>query len=927
MNTELTITNAIERLNQYINKFYDNHDFNDARKAGEVFCKILLLNSDNENTRQIAITTTKFNTLIDSLTTKNLNIIDTHLKRIKINLNIIQQLGNIDSHDNAEIMTPSDRDSVSQAISNLLKLIFNSKDKVYIDEEIPDEIYRILYKSVIADENWRCEKILSVVYPNRKILVNERSKGFEFYALEEADGRNIGLLFLGRNISFKKVFEQIFQLQNLNSLTSLTFLFPIEISETTGVEVKNRKENIEKISAEFLKKTPNIKASYDFIEDYIWEKCLSQAAKEIIDVPEEPYFIDQKLHSNNADILGLDFVNELINNKLDQKKPIYIIFGDGGAGKTTFCDQTVQLINEKQKKGLKKKVILISSFDVPDNILNENHSINSIEALYSLVSDDDNSIDQHSLNLNISSGNILVIIDGLDEILSKLKEQFILEEFIDSVRTLNDTYKNCSVIITSRPITNKSLTNPDVYIFNIDGFDDDLIDKYLEKRFKASENINKFKNSAKEYIAELQENSQITPLILRLVCDLVEEDCEKSYSHDTHKYFMLENALDKIIYQLMEREIEKQSLGIETCEQYFEILKDIIFQYDGRVNEDQLFELVALTLAGTGIECNKDIAKNYHTSNLLSNKDKKLCIKYDSLEFWIKSRYLSYLITHHDTENDERIMLELARSCYRGGILAEDIKKYINKNSQYAKNIIQEISNNISHKRKELDNRKIISALLYLVIKEQNSKLETTEQLIQLYNIKHGELINNLSIFGDFFPLDFSLFKVKNGYFDNYSSLSKSNIPSNETIFFSSIFNNFDIKPFSKQQITKSNFDSECILNELRSLIDISDQHDNKYKEHIISDLKKIFKVGFKNGIFAWKSEGVYKQQCASLKSKYNLIDLINKLVNYDVLIKESAKHDTSKGYKVNANHAKEVKDFLTQNLKSEKLSYIINDL
>ncbi|WP_414456437.1 NACHT domain-containing protein [Enterobacter hormaechei] len=180
--------------------------------------------------------------------------------------------------------------------------------------------------------------------------------------------------------------------------------------------------------------------------------------------------------------MSLDYVDSLIYDYRLDKKPLHVIFGQGGVGKTTFCEQAVQRINSKMNDGLKKKAIFISSIDINDDNLSTMSEISTIEDLYSLVfnSDEDTKIEKNSLGLNISCGNLIIIIDGLDELISKLKDKFNVDGFFESIHNLNDTYSNCTIIITSREISLDKLDHQNSNILHLKGFDDSLIIKYLD---------------------------------------------------------------------------------------------------------------------------------------------------------------------------------------------------------------------------------------------------------------------------------------------------------------------------------------------------------------------------------------------------------------------------------------------------------------
>ena len=145
----MDISDVIQRLGSYISEFDKNKDLNVARKAAESFCRILLLNSDVLGAHEKAAES-NLNTLIESLNQKNMKIPENHLKRIKDDLRTIQTFGNIESHDNDDVLIVEDSDRVFVSMNSLVKLVFGSKDKIYIDQKIPSEIYCKIHKSVIS---------------------------------------------------------------------------------------------------------------------------------------------------------------------------------------------------------------------------------------------------------------------------------------------------------------------------------------------------------------------------------------------------------------------------------------------------------------------------------------------------------------------------------------------------------------------------------------------------------------------------------------------------------------------------------------------------------------------------------------------------------------------------------------------------------
>ncbi|WP_316674791.1 hypothetical protein [uncultured Tolumonas sp.] len=189
-----TITEVLERLETYLHEFESSNKANDARKIGEAICRVILLNSENQNT-QLKSSETKFQTLIDTLNKNNLSEDENHLKKIKTDLNAIQTFGNIESHDSGTPLNENDLIALNKAVQNLLRNVFDNKDYIDIDEKIPVSIYNFIEKTVTKNEDWRCDKIISIVYPNRSVTKIEEQKDFQFYSISDVNSKKNRICF------------------------------------------------------------------------------------------------------------------------------------------------------------------------------------------------------------------------------------------------------------------------------------------------------------------------------------------------------------------------------------------------------------------------------------------------------------------------------------------------------------------------------------------------------------------------------------------------------------------------------------------------------------------------------------------------------------------------------------------------------------
>ena len=204
-----------------------------------------------------------------------------------------------------------------------------------------------------------------------------------------------------------------------------------------------------------------------------------------------------------------------------------------------------------------------------------------------------------------------------------------------------------------------------------------------------------------------------------------------------------------------------------------------------------------------------------------------------------------------------------------------------------------------------------------------------TTLIADLYPIKNDREIHGLCILDQFRPIDFSRFSIHHSYFDGYLNLLKSKIPKEKTIFYNSKFINFDTPDFPKGILVNENFDKNCSLDEgLKNILSISEDNIQKKSNDRKDDLFKILKCSYSSGKYGWKSEGIYKQQCNTLKSDLSLKEWLNLLIEYNILEKTKSRSsgDNDVGYEV-VGDKKSVSDFITQKILSNNLKSLLANI
>lgn len=273
-------------------------------------------------------------------------------------------------------------------------------------------------------------------------------------------------------------------------------------------------------------------------------------------------------------------------------------------------------------------------------------------------------LEYNNFEINISCGNLVLIVDGLDEIESILKEKFDLDSFIQSAISLNEAYKSCSIIITSRDYyLDKYIQKDSVTVFALLGFSDELVSEYLTKRLSKQR-----VKDAKKYLLnfDITDESRHTPIYISLICDLVDrEEYDKIALPEIleSNYYYSNSTLDNLIYKLLQREIGKQSLEI-TCDDYFELIVEISVRNQGEISKKDLNEYIQIFFPSIEPTSNLDSDRysQFYISPLLSfdRSRNAFKIKYDFVELWTKVRFvLSNFIKESLSEDLKRLLAEI----------------------------------------------------------------------------------------------------------------------------------------------------------------------------------------------------------------------------------------------------------------------------
>lgn len=305
-----------------------------------------------------------------------------------------------------------------------------------------------------------------------------------------------------------------------------------------------------------------------YVAEHLFEKTLKKEKQ--LPILNTQDFVDPIIRGKTEED-GIEGINNWVSDK--GKSPIAVIIGPGGIGKTTFCKKIHDLLISK--KEAECHVIFINSNELLSEFQHVDFSDEFEYSVYSLYkrwheksrSQRNKLIPESSFLANFQLGNILVIFDGVDELISTIPD-FTLSKFLDNVNRYETNIGKGKILINIRDgyfQDFKNITSQnELEVFELLPFSEDLARKYFEQHFvnkprkveKCMALLNVFVNS---------ENSggspfRYPPFVVEIVRVFAEKEAEGLQVDHTFESEILDQRqmLDVIVFRTCLREIVKK---------------------------------------------------------------------------------------------------------------------------------------------------------------------------------------------------------------------------------------------------------------------------------------------------------------------------------------------------------------------------------
>lgn len=724
---------------------------------------------------------------------------------------------------------------------------------------------------------------------------------------------------------------------NVFKTKNFTILIPRE------EEQKNQEKRKSNIRDKFKS------TSIFYIDEFIWNLCTPTNFTEIttdskfLDINNfvTPRVVDEKKEEKSF--------NDLIDWLSLSNEQVLVLRGGGGIGKTTIAKYIADTFQGTNKQ---KKALFIESSEIIDELKRarstdqELNIYNFYEAFYE-ADHSKNGYLQDKLNndlfrVNLDNGNLLIVIDGLDEIISKVPN-FDVNVFL---RSISDSYSeigNAKVIITCRTYfwDNSKIDEYSLKLFELLPFDELQARNFFDKSFNdGNKKTDKCIKIAKTFVSQPQDNKnyEFQPYVLDVIKNIVDSDNElltEDYSFNS-KYLIQNIKSDYIIHNVCQREMRR--INQISVNKQIEFFMTLSVKYDGVIAGSKFADLVE---SSKMIDPTKIEALKSHPF-IITTSTNKIFIKYDFLTDIFKGLYLKSLL---DINNQETISADIANFIANNCSLNSNLlKEVVDRSKELFDDEILKIVETIEHIQKmnisNMLKNKSISGLFALALRinhrHKGDNIESNTTLLDDLFCQNNEIRNlsmiNFSSYEYSIRFDFSDKTFIECYIDNFSDFWTCKFNNNTRFIDCTLYNlqndsdiPINVKENQFQSCTKDSSINEVFIN--------SELKEQNIETKILKFLDSFFNLFFTKGKLERQSydanikHNIRVQYTKIRPNLFKLEKLIKVLESNNVIIDYIDETFKDRKLKISDDYKMDVTKFCKEGTVSTKIKEIIRIL
>lgn len=343
--------------------------------------------------------------------------------------------------------------------------------------------------------------------------------------------------------------------------------------------------------------------------------------------------------------------------------PLMVVKGYGGIGKTTLIKK---FLNEIHLSNPETGIFFVDSPEIIGELETITRSRKKIDDIYDFYhaqsikqTADTEKLSKDLLSLSVDNGSLIIVLDGIDEVIAKLGAKFDAVSFIGSISTIYSTnLQRAKIIITCRDYFWDSLQHGvPVKSIDLQPFSRSMADEFFQRSLDTPPKIQKALSIADKFALKSEEPGEVyIPYVLDLIVYLIKQKTEfgnETLSRIDHGPLL--NPLisnDFLVANICHRDITK--LHAISVESQIEFFIHLSVAKDGHISVFDVKNLLG-GLPTQADEVGDDTIERLKGHPLLVYSSNKLYFRYDFFNDYFKSLYLAkYFLTKNiDLLNSE----------------------------------------------------------------------------------------------------------------------------------------------------------------------------------------------------------------------------------------------------------------------------------